>query len=86
MDLRPILSAVSRFRPGLVPQKPSMSSVANVITCLYNYETTGVPTVYPPTIGRIPTLKIRIRRIKFRLRGPLRIGVRRLSDLPAWDW
>ena len=33
------------FRPGLVPQKPSMSSVANVITCLYNYETTGVPTV-----------------------------------------
>ena len=44
MDLRPILSAVSRFRPGLVPQKPSMSSVANVITCLYNYEATGVPT------------------------------------------
>ena len=29
---------------GLVPQKPSMSSVANVITCLYNYEATGVPT------------------------------------------
>ena len=28
----------------MVPQKPSMSSVANVITCLYNYETTGVPT------------------------------------------
>jgi hypothetical protein len=28
-------------RPGLVPQKPSMSSVANVITCLYNYEATG---------------------------------------------
>ena len=44
MDRWPILSAVSRFRPGLVPQEPSMSSVANVITCLYNYETTGVPT------------------------------------------